>query len=137
MQKHEYIDFDELIPPPPSINTDQYFGLELDEFSSPLLLKKTKQKFQIRDLPSWMCAWNVFVQAYLHFQPTMQFDLFNYLKIFCTLIKKFKFENCYAYDKALNFLHNALPHLINNPFPGSNKMKNCSTFVYLNGINFR
>ena len=100
VQKHEYIDFDELIPPPPSINTDQYFGLELDEFSSSLLLKKTKQKFQIRDFPSWMCAWNVFVQAYLHFHPTMQFDLFNYLKIFCTLIKKFKFENCYAYDKA-------------------------------------
>ena len=29
----------------------------------------------------------------------MHFQLFSYLKIFCNFVSKFKFENCYAYDK--------------------------------------
>ena len=90
VEKQEYIDFDELLPP----------LLELDANSSSILIKPKKPKCKICDFASWMCAWNIFTQAYLFYHPSMQFNLFAYLKIFSNLVRKFKFDNCYAYDKA-------------------------------------
>ena len=86
VEKQEYIDFDELLPPPPSINTDHLLGLELDANSSSILLKPKKPKCKICDFASWMCAWNIFTQAYLFYHPSMQFNLFAYLKIFSNLV---------------------------------------------------
>ena len=94
------MDLDEILPAPPAINTDSFFGLEMDSDSSSLLLKENKPKVRIRDFPSWTCAWNLYVQAYLSAKPTMFYQLFSYAKIFATMARKFKFENCYAYDKA-------------------------------------
>ena len=93
IHKQEFIDFDELSPPPISINDDQFLGFELHPSSTSLLLKHNKQKFKLHDFASWMCAWNIFVQAYLYFHPTMHHALFSYLKNVCTFIRKFKFES--------------------------------------------
>ena len=61
----EYIDFDELLPHPPAITTDSFFGLEMDKTTSSLTLKQNKPKAKIRDFSSWMLAWNMFYQTVL------------------------------------------------------------------------
>ena len=45
-----------------------------------------------------MCAWNIFVQATLAHNPSIQVQLFSYQKNFCNLVRKFNFESCYLYD---------------------------------------
>ena len=47
-----------------------------------------------------MCAWNLFTQATLYKHPRLQFLLTAYQKEFCHLVRHFKFEACYSYDKA-------------------------------------
>ena len=100
IKKGEYVDFDELIPPPPGVVTEQNYGITTDPTRpASLVLKPTKSKSQIRDLANWFCAWNNFVQATLHFNPEMHFSLFSYQKLFARMCKKFNFDSCYAYDK--------------------------------------
>lgn len=99
--KEEYVEFDEILPAPPAISiTDNFFGLEMDADSSSLILKESKPKVKIWEFSTWICAWNLFIQAYLSIKPDMHYPLACYQKIFCNLVRKFKFENCYAYDKA-------------------------------------
>ena len=98
-QKQEYIELDTLLPLPASVTTDNCFGFEFDTESN-LMLKASKPKHKITNLSSWMCAWNVFTQMTLHYHPDTHFLLFSYLKAFCNLTQKFKFEHCYMYDKA-------------------------------------
>ena len=47
-----------------------------------------------------MCAWNLFTQATLYNHPHKQHKLFSFQKHLCYLIRIFKFEACYSYDKA-------------------------------------
>ena len=77
INSYKYIDFDELLPRPPAITTDSFFGLEMNNTTSSLLLKQNKPKSKIRDYPSWMLAWNMFYQAVLFYKPNMHFQLFH------------------------------------------------------------
>ena len=42
----------------------------------------------------------MYYQAMMCYYPHMHQPLFSYLKNFCTLVQKFKFDNCYLYDVA-------------------------------------
>ena len=53
------------------ITTDSFFGLEMDNTTSSLLLKQNKPKAKIRDFPSWMLAWYIFYQAVLLYKPNL------------------------------------------------------------------
>ena len=68
IRKEEYVEFDDILPAPPAISTDNFFGLEMDADSSSLILKENNPKVRIRDFPSWICAWNLLTQAYLLLQ---------------------------------------------------------------------
>ena len=76
--KEEYVDLDDILPAPPAINTDSFFGLEMDTNSSSLLLKENKPKVKIKDFASWICAWHLYTQAYLSVKPDMFYHLFCY-----------------------------------------------------------
>ena len=100
VKRNEYVDFDELLPPPPPINNDpDLLGFQLDPNNN-LLLKPNQVKAKIRDYPSWICAWNIYQQAVLHFHPSKHFDLFSYFKILTNLERKHRFESVYLYDKS-------------------------------------
>uniref|UniRef100_A0A7M5XI05 CCHC-type domain-containing protein n=1 Tax=Clytia hemisphaerica TaxID=252671 RepID=A0A7M5XI05_9CNID len=101
IKKHEYVDFDDILPPPPSTNcSNELLGFQLDDNNN-LYLKPNQTKSKIRDYPSWICAWNTYCQAYLHYHPDMHFKLFSYFKNIATIARKHKFESVYLYDKAL------------------------------------
>ena len=101
IKKDEYVDFDDLLPTPPSLNSspDELLGFQLDA-SNNLLVKPNTPKAKIRDYPAWICAWNIYYQAMLYHDPSLHFKLFSYFKNFCNLARKHQFESCYAYDKA-------------------------------------
>eukprot|EP00111_Clytia_hemisphaerica_P023510 TCONS_00069282-protein len=100
IRKSEYIDFDDILPPPPSTNNStELLGFQLDANNN-LLLKPNQTKAKIRDYPSWICAWNLYYQATLHYQPEMHFKLFSYFKIMATLARKHRFDCVYLYDKS-------------------------------------
>ena len=99
-QKMEYIDFDTLLPAPTSVqNTEPSYNLEFDSNNQLTITPKSATN-KIVNFANWMCAWNIFTQMILHFRPDLHFALFSYLKTFCNLIRRFKFGNCYMYDKA-------------------------------------
>ena len=100
IKKHEYVDFDDILPPPPSTNcSNELLGFQLDDNNN-RFLKPNQTKSKIRDYPSWVCAWNTYCQAYLHYHPDMHFNLFSYFKNIATIARKHKFESVYLYDKA-------------------------------------
>ena len=89
------------MPQTPAKNNDNFFSLRLDSTNSSLLPRSNKPKAKKRDFASWMCAWKIFMQNVLFYRPEMHSQLFSYLQIFCNFVRmKFKFANCYAYDKA-------------------------------------
>ena len=99
--KLEYVDFDVILPTPIQTTSEQSFGIEVTpEDSISITRNNTKSGNKILDFPSWMCAWNLFTQATLYKHPHLQFLLFSYQKEFCHLVRRFKFEACYSYDKA-------------------------------------
>ena len=101
IKKAEYVDFDNILPPPPNINNNsgELLGFHFDSDNN-LLLKPNQIKAKIRDFLSWICAWNIFYQTTLHFFPQLHFELFSYLKIMCNFARKHKFTSFYAYDKS-------------------------------------
>ena len=100
INKQEYVDFDDILPPPPSFNnSSDLLGFQLDSNNN-LLLKPNQVKAKIRDYPSWICAWNSFYQASLHYHPDTHYYLFSHFKIISNLARKHKFENVYLYDKS-------------------------------------
>ena len=99
MKNLEYIEFDELRSPPPSINTDNFFGLQIDEAHN-VLLKPHKPKAKIQNFTDWLCSWNLFFQGTLCYHLQLHFDLFCYFKIITNLARKYKFDHVYCYDQA-------------------------------------
>ena len=99
--KLEYVDFDILLPSPIQTTSEQSFEIEVTPDDNINITRNNKKSAnKILDFPSWMCAWNLFTQATLHKHPQLQFVLFSYQKEFCHLVRRFKFEACYSYDKA-------------------------------------
>ena len=53
---------------------------------------------EILNLYHWMVAWNLFMEATLHYHPQMYYELFKYQQHMCEFAAKFKLEACYMYD---------------------------------------
>ena len=110
IEKREFVDFDDLLPVSGSVSnniTKQWQGtpyIDIDVESSALHLRQGEKKTKINNLSSWMSAWNIYMQAYLHYRPDMYYQFFAYQKIFCRIVGKYKFEACYNYDKDLRLL---------------------------------
>ena len=101
VKRNDYVDFDEILPPPPSINSNpELLGFQFDSNNNLLLKPANQTKAKIRDYPSWICAWNIYQQAVLHFHPDKHFELFSYFKILTNLARKHRFENVYLYDRS-------------------------------------
>ena len=101
IEKGEYVDFNKLKPKSVDAKTrDQKENNVALEFASELEgYKFTKvQKDTVLTFMQWMEAWNVFVQARLHFKPTEQYELFSYQKHITHLASQFRFLAVYAYD---------------------------------------
>ena len=98
--KAEYVDFDTLLPTSIPTTDQQLIGIHVISEDNFNIITNHKPKNKITDFPSWMCAWNLFTQAALYNHPHQQHNLFSYQKHFCYLIRRFKFEACYSYDKA-------------------------------------
>ena len=97
--KAEYIDFDTLLPTSIPTIDQQSVGIHViseDNFH----ITNHKPKNKITDFPSWMCAWNLFTQVTLYHHPHKHHALFLNQKELCYLVRIFKFEACYNYDKA-------------------------------------
>ena len=98
--KAEYVDFDTLLPTSIPTTDQQLIGIQVISEDNFNITTNHKPKNKITDFPSWMCAWNLFTQATLYNHPHKQHDLFSYQKHFCYLIRRFKLEAWYSYDKA-------------------------------------
>ena len=107
IEKKEYIDFEELLPSSHSYVNNELINntvIDVDLETKALKLRPHEKKEKIANLRTWMCAWNTFMQAYLHFKPDNFYLLFSYQKHFCRLASKYKFEACYMYDKDVRML---------------------------------
>ena len=96
----QLIDFDTLLPTSIPTTDQQLIGIQVISEDNFHITTNHKPKNKLTDFPSWMCAWNLFTQATLYNHPHQQHNLFSYQKHFCYLIRRFKFEACYSYDKA-------------------------------------
>ena len=102
-QKHEYVDFDTLLPAPPSIITtdDNTFGFDLDSESN-ILIRPNKPRGKITDFNGWMCALEcLYSTSPYAATQTCTSNCSHTSKTFCNFTRKFKFTHCYMYDKAL------------------------------------
>ena len=101
IQKLEFIDLEELLPPSPITHLDNdIFELEYGSGGEGLQIKNKKHKKHIMDFPGWVSAWNTYFQANMCIDPKRCYAMFSYFKNFCELVRKYKFEACLVYDKA-------------------------------------
>ena len=101
IQKLEFIDLEELLPPSPIVHFDSdIFELEYGAGGEGLQIKNKKHKRHIVDFPGWVSAWNTYFQANMCIDKNRCHAMFSYFKNFCDLVRKFKFEACLMYDKA-------------------------------------
>jgi hypothetical protein len=111
IEKMEYVDFDDLLPSHPSLThggNEQFLAFVDAEKSTTtttsLSFMQKDKKQKINNISSWMMAWNNFMQASLHYNPSLFYQLFCYQKNMVRLFSKYKFENCYLYDKDFRML---------------------------------
>jgi hypothetical protein len=101
------VDFNRLLPPTAtSHSVDEPEGLELryDRRKKYPVLTSPSPSAKITDFPEWMEAWNVFMQARLHFYPDEAPQLFAYQKTISRLARSYEFFAFMNYDKNLRSL---------------------------------
>ena len=101
------VDFNRLLPPTAtSHSVDEPEGLELryDRRKKYPVLTSPSPSAKITDFPEWMEAWNVFMQARLHFYPDEAPQLFAYQKTISRLARSYEFFAVMNYDKNLRSL---------------------------------
>ena len=99
--REEYVDFEELLPTNhvASAMARHESVISIDRKSQTLRFDKDKiKKEKVDSLGKWMMAWNLYMQAYLHYHPNNYFKLFSYQKLFCQLANKYRFDACANYD---------------------------------------
>ena len=110
MKKLEFINFEDLLNNGPSSrgrrSLRQTVRLVLDESDNSdddlglIRAQLTGEDGVVYSYANWMCAWNSFMEATLHFHPHLIYDLFSYQKIVANIANVHKFDAVYSYDIA-------------------------------------
>ena len=80
IEKRDFIDLEDLLPVSTNVSKQSHDTpyIDIDTESSALRLRQGEKKAKINNVASWMSAWNVYMQAYLHFRPNMFYEFFSY-----------------------------------------------------------
>ena len=99
----KFVNFDLLLPAPTSL-PNAAFSVQVDPLAStdggPSLTVLPKvNKRTIRNFPSWLSAWNVFIQAFLFFFPGFAGGLLAYQSQITIFASRFEFLSWSTYDR--------------------------------------
>ena len=97
-----YVEFDKLLPVESHVAAMQNEGgleLHFDRKTNQPTLRTSQAKSRIHDFEEWMEAWNVFVQARLHYHPIEAPLLFAYQRTISRLARYYSSPAVMNYDK--------------------------------------
>ena len=101
IENDEYVDFDKMIPKKlneKSRENAEGFNVSMHITTNGELNCTRKSTRKIKTYLQWMEVWNLFVQAKLHYQPDMAYELLAYQKIITVMATKYHFPAVYDYD---------------------------------------
>ena len=104
----EYINFNSLLPSAIATSSDAV-SIQVDMENNELHFssasggggsasRSSPSRPKVRDIHSWLSAWNTYIRATLHYHPTLAIPMLHYQNIICRFASQYEFSAWSTYD---------------------------------------